>query len=232
MGSAQSRLQILNTIRPLVGDTLEAGLVRDTVAFCIADGARLAHHPDARRAYEHAGHVHDRAFVFDPKVPWEFRTDGELRHFSVGAILWRTIASERRYCLLRRTTYPIGYYTIPAGHVDVGEEPLTSVLRETYEETGLAVIRSELLYANEEIADACRRGANYHAWHLYLCECLGEPHLSDEGDVIGWYTRTEILEDLRLTRPAAHFLGRYFGAVPRRVHAGDATTAGIWSAER
>ncbi len=232
MGSAQSRLQILNTIRPLVGDTLEAGLVRDTVAFCIADGARLAHHSDARRAYEHAGHVHDRAFVFDPKVPWEFRADGELRHFSVGAILWRTFASEPRYCLLRRTTYPIGYYTIPAGHVDVGEEPLTSVLRETYEETGLAVIRSELLYANEEIADACRRGANYHAWHLYLCECLGEPHLSDEGDVIGWYTRTEILEDLRLTRPAAHFLGRYFGAVPRRVHAGDATTAGIWSAEQ
>lgn len=232
MGSAQSRLQILNTIRPLVGDTLEAGLVRDTVAFCIADGARLAHHPDARRAYEHAGHVHDRAFVFDPKVPWEFRADGELRHFSVGAILWRTIASERRYCLLRRTTYPIGYYTIPAGHVDVGEEPLTSVLRETYEETGLAVIRSELLYANEEIADACRRGANYHAWHLYLCECLGEPHLSDEGDVIGWYTRTEILEDLHLTRPAAHFLGRYFGAVPRRVHSGDATTAGIWRDER
>ena len=232
MGSAQSRLQILNTVRPLVGDTLEAGLVHDTVAFCIADGAPLAHHPDARRAYEHAGHVHDRAFVFDPKVPWEFRADGELRHFSVGAILWRTFASEPRYCLLRRTTYPIGYYTIPAGHVDVGEEPLTSVLRETYEETGLAVIRSELLYANEEIADACRRGANYHAWHLYLCECLGEPHLSDEGDVIGWYTRTEILEDLHLTRPAAHFLGRYFGAVPRRVHSGDATTAGIWRDER
>lgn len=229
MENVRQRLQILNTIRPLVGDNLDAGLVRDPVVFCIADGARLAGHRDARSAYEHAGHVYDRAFVFDPRVPWEFRGDGELRHLSVGAILWRAYGGEPRYCLLRRTTYPIGYYTIPAGHVDTGEEPLTSVLRETYEETGLAVIRAELLYAQEEIADACRRGANYHTWHLYLCECLGEPHLSDEGDVIGWYTRQEILENLPLTRPAAHFLGRYFDAVPRIVHAGDVTTAGIWS---
>lgn len=229
MENALERLPVLNAIRPLVGDNLDAGLVDDTVVFCIADGAPLCDHYDPRRAYEHAGHVHDRAFIFDPKVPWEFRPDGELRHFSVGAILWRSLGGEPRYCLLRRTTYPIGYYTIPAGHVDVGEEPLTSVLRETYEETGLAVIRAEVLYANEEISDACRRGANYHVWHLYRCECIGEPHLSDEGDVIGWYTRAEILDNLPLTRPAAHFLGRYFGAEPRIVHAGDATTAGIWS---
>lgn len=223
-----ARLQVLRSIRPIVGDNLEAGLVDTTAVFCIADGARLVDQSAARHNFVHGNHQHDRAFIFDTRVPWEFRADGELRHFSVGAILWRSFAGVRRYCLLRRTTYPIGYYTIPAGHVDTGEAPLTSVLRETFEETGMAVIRTDLLYANEEIADACRRGANYHTWHLYLCECLGEPHLSDEGDVIGWYTPAEILHDLPLTRPAAHFLGRYLGAVPHRVFAGDTSTAGIW----
>ena len=69
----------------------------------------------------------------------------------------------------------------------------------------------------EEIRDECRRGADYHFWHLYLCQCTGEPRMSDEGDVIGWFTRDEITGELPLTRPTGYFLGQLFGETGRNV---------------
>jgi ADP-ribose pyrophosphatase YjhB (NUDIX family) len=210
------RLAVLAKIRRTVGDRSDQGKVKQTLVFCIEDGERL---PDAKFwqvRYTHGDHTHDRAFVFYPTTKWEFRDDGELRHFSVGAILWRQYDDERerRYCLFRRRTHPIGYYTIPAGHLEMGEDPQVAALREAYEETQLGVLSAELLY-EEEVRDECRRGADYHFWHLYLCQCTGEPRMSDEGDVIGWFTRDEITGELPLTRPTGYFLGQLFGETPR-----------------
>ena len=91
-----------------------------------------------------------------------------------------------------------------------------SGLREAYEETQLGVLSAELLH-EEEVRDECRRGADYHFWHLYLCQCTGEPRMSDEGDVIGWFTRDEITGELPLTRPTGYFLGQLFGETGRNV---------------
>ena len=218
MKPGTDRLAVLSKIRQTVGDSSDQGTVEETLVFCIEDGERL---PDARFwqiKYTHGGHTHDRAFVFYPTTKWEFRDDGELRHFSVGAVLWQQYDDEheRRYCLFRRRTHPIGYYTIPAGHLEMGEDPQVAALREVYEETQLGVLSVELLYA-EEVHDECRRGADYHFWHLYLCQCTGEPRLSDEGDVIGWFTRDEIMDALPLTRPTGYFLDKLFGEIPRKV---------------
>jgi 8-oxo-dGTP pyrophosphatase MutT (NUDIX family) len=210
------RTQILSRIRGIVGDRLEAGRVHERMNFCLADGARLG--PGARQpaGYVHDDHLYPRAFVFDPVTRFEFRDDGELVHHAAGAVLWRVEGGEPRYCLLRRRAHPVGFYTLPAGHVEQGEAPEITMRREVYEETGLAVLSAELLYEGE-LLDECRRGADYHYWHAYLCECIGEPRLSDESDIVGWYTRGEIVNDLALTRPTGELLARHWGERPRRV---------------
>ena len=211
-----NRLEVLAALQAQF-PTPEA--VKEQQIFCIEDGARLDSAPAWDHPFQHGDHAHDRAFIFDPRTRWEFRPDGELRHFTGGMILWRNGPSARQYCLFRRTTHPIGFYTIAAGHLEIGEKPQEAALREAYEETRLGVINVQPLYEAEEISDECRRGVNFHVWYLYLGECIGEPTLSNEGDIIGWYSEREILEDLPLTRPTGYFFARLFGQTPQNVRA-------------
>ena len=107
--------------------------------------------------------------------------------------------------------YPEGCYTIPAGHLEKNESAEVAVVREVYEETKLTIIPCtfRLLY-EEEIKDKCRRGADYHVWSLYFCECLGDACLSYEADIMGWYKKNEIISLPELTRPTGYFLSKYF----------------------
>ena len=98
----------------------------------------------------------------------------------------------------------------------MGEDPQAAALREAYEETLLGVLSVEL-FCEEEVEEECRRGSNHHFWHLYHCQCTGEPRMSDEADVIGWFTRDEIINELLLTKPAGYFLGKLFNEIPQRV---------------
>ena len=41
--------------------------------------------------------------------------------------------------------------------------------------------------------------------------------MSDEADVIGWYTRYEIINELQLTKPTGIFFGRLFDEMPQHV---------------
>ncbi len=108
----------------------------------------------------------------------------------------------------------------------MGETTQQSALREAYEEAGLGMISVEPLtppagvWEGREVVDPCRRGADLHVWHVYLCQCAGEPRLSEEGDVIGWFTREEIINELPLHGPTALFLGEFFGETPRNVREG------------
>jgi len=210
------RQDVLAKIRQTVGDNSEEHRVQAPTVFCIEDGELL---PEARFTqinYPHDDHVHDRAFIFDRGTKWDFTPEGELRHYSAGAILWRQEEDGPRYCLFRRRLHPIACYTLPAGHIEMGEEPQVAALREVYEETGLAVVESQLWYM-EDVVEECRRGVDLHHWHLYVCQAVGEPRTSDEADIIGWYRREEILHDLMLTKATGHFYGKYFGEPAQHV---------------
>ena len=114
------RSVILSRIQSILGDRSQPGLLDETQVFCIEDGEPIPRgfwRPDW---FEHEGHGNQRAFLFDPTMRWEFRQGGEVRHFSAGAILWRPEPGGDRYCLFRRRRYPVGYYTIPAGHIEMG----------------------------------------------------------------------------------------------------------------
>lgn len=218
------RASILSRIKDTLGSQSQPGKLSQTQVFCIEDGEPIppeSWHPER---YRHGHHSNQRAFLFDPVMMWKIQEDdGELRHFSAGTVLWRPEGGEKRYCLMRRRRYPAGYYTIPAGHIEMGESPVEAALREAYEEAGLGIVSVEsitpghLAEEGRELNEECRRGADYHVWHLFLCQCVGEPRLSEEGDVIGWFTEEEILQELRLNRPTGVFFGELFGEQPRHV---------------
>jgi 8-oxo-dGTP pyrophosphatase MutT (NUDIX family) len=216
MGEREQRRTILAELRPTVGEGSAAGKITEKRIFCIKDGAPI--HADFWQAagYTHAGHTHPRAFIFTPNTRWEWREDGELRHFSAGTILWRHEPDGRRFCLFRRRAHPTGCYTIPAGHIEMGETPESAALREAHEETGLGITSVQPFYEGE-IEEECRRGADYHVWHTYLCECVGEPRTSEEADIIGWYTQDEIINELPLIAAAGIFFEQLFGQKPRHV---------------
>ncbi len=134
---------------------------------------------------------------------------GELIHETVGAIVER-----RGRCLLfRRRLFPVGEYTLPAGHREGDESPEACVRREMAEEVGLEPRSLRLLAENVLLRDACRRGADYHLWTLFGAETAGEPSLGEEGDRWGWYG-TEEWAALPLTPPTRHFLLREAPAPP------------------
>lgn len=94
---------------------------------------------------------------------------------SVGAI----IRNDRgdKLCLYR-LKHPIGL-ALPAGHIDEGESPEEAVKREVYEETGLTVVKYELLFS-ETFPNPCGRGYDGHEWFVYhIREYTGEPKLME-----------------------------------------------------
>ena len=211
------RLTALARIRQTVGNSSADSMSKEREhIFCIRDGDQIR----ARRSqveFGHKRHKSTRAFIFDDRTKWEFRGDGELRHFSVGAILWRRNGRRREYCLFRTRRHPIGYYMIPAGHLEISEVPEEAARREIDEETKLKVLSFKLRHKGEVYPDQCRRGADYHYWYLYIGECIGEPQLSHAHDVIGWFGRDEVMNKLRLTEAAGYFFGKYFKEEPRNV---------------
>lgn len=69
---------------------------------------------------------------------------------SVGAVLYRTVASgEREYLLLQ---YPSGHFDFAKGHVESGESEIETLRRETEEETGLK---------NIEVLETARMSIRY-----------------------------------------------------------------------
>lgn len=207
------KTNVLRNIQNIVGKSDKESNVTERIVFCIKCGSQVFDTPlgqPIKCPNSQCGHVGTRGFIFDKDIRFSFRNDGELLHYAVGAIIKKYQADE--YLLFRRRMYPEGCYTIPAGHLEKNEAAELAVVREVYEETKLVLIPStfKLLY-EEEIEDKCRRGADYHVWSLYCCECIGDACLSYEADIMGWYKKDEIISLPELTRPTGHFLSQYFG---------------------
>jgi 8-oxo-dGTP pyrophosphatase MutT (NUDIX family) len=99
----------------------------------------------------------------------------------------------RQTLLFLRRKFPF-LYTVPAGHIEQGGDPEAEMRREATEETGMIVQTTIRLWPDEVLIfeDPCRRGANYHRWHVFDVLAEGAPRLSDEGRIIGWYSDDEI----------------------------------------
>ena len=114
--------------------------------------------------------------------------NNESVHYSVGAIIKR----DGKYLLIDRAKEPFGFAGI-AGHVDEGEDPITSLKREVEEESSLLVKDFKLLIEEEVDWNLCRRGVKIHHWYLYECEVEGNIKLNaEEAKSINWYKTNEL----------------------------------------
>jgi 8-oxo-dGTP pyrophosphatase MutT (NUDIX family)/DNA-directed RNA polymerase subunit RPC12/RpoP len=109
------------------------------------------------------GKTNERSIIIDPKISWWLDKDKVYWHKSVGILL---VNEKKQVLLFELTKYPFGL-TLPAGHIDNHEEPLSAVIRETTEEVGLKVEEPELILEDKIDGDSCRRGSDNHQWWLY-----------------------------------------------------------------
>ncbi|WP_433271499.1 NUDIX hydrolase [Actinosynnema sp. CS-041913] len=137
------------------------------------------------------GRVADRALVLDPAVSWWVEPDGEYWHETAGVFLRDP---EGRFLFFQRTAYPFAL-TVPAGHVERGEEPAAAAARELFEETGVPPPVMRPLERLPIPGDGCRRGADAHVWHPFLAEFDGRAplRLNSEGESARWLGAREAL---------------------------------------
>lgn len=136
------------------------------------------------------GKTNDRLFDFNPPVKFWIADDKELKHETVGVLLF----NNKRLLLFDRTIYPYGH-TIPAGHLELNEDPKEAALRELEEETGIKLENVDFL-TRQEFKDLCRKGADYHLWNLFIgkANTSKDPRIdSSEGKNPVWVTVEEAL---------------------------------------
>ncbi|MFI9646232.1 NUDIX hydrolase [Streptomyces sp. NPDC052040] len=157
------------------------------------------------------GHTADRALVLDPALRWWTDDEGEYWHETAGVFV-RDVRG--RLLFFDRTAFPFGL-TVPAGHVESGEDPDAAAVRELREETGISGLRLERLASTPVPGDGCRRGADAHLWHVYRTADAVEADLAvelgPEGTTALWLTPEEA-RDHPLTPAVRQLLGACRGA--------------------
>lgn len=185
--------------------------------YCFICGARVHHSTNAAGEIficdENPTHQSPRAYILDDKAKYTVENN-ELIHETAGSIIIKKQNQEKYYLLFLRRKFPF-LYTISAGHVEKNGTVEENIKREIIEETALKIQTIKQLWPQEKfrLYDPCRRGANHHDWHIYEAICEGQPTLSTEGRIIGWYTANEIKQMIAndlLTIPSAFFLQKYW----------------------
>jgi len=101
---------------------------------------------------------------------------------------------EGRLVFLRRfnTGYKDGKYTVPAGHVDAGEFPTETMVREVLEETDVKIDVSDL-----ELVHVMYEKDIYIDFYFKADEWSGEPVIGepDKADDIAWFPQDTLPED-------------------------------------
>ncbi|NOX30190.1 MAG: NUDIX domain-containing protein [Actinobacteria bacterium] len=95
-----------------------------------------------------------------------------------------------------------GMWTLPGGGVDWGEHPEDALVREVYEETGLALGSREFLGVFSRVLDSRVPPGQFHFVGLiYRAPLVGEPHVTEvDGSTcaVRWIPLAE-LEDTAVT---------------------------------
>jgi len=118
-----------------------------------------------------------------PVCGWIYFTDPKV----AVAVL---VEQDAKVLLVRRAVDPQrGYWSLPAGFIDAGEDPMEAAMRECLEETGLKVKIVALLdvvYGQEH-----PRGANFVI--VYQGEIVsGAQQPGDDVDAVGFFPRDQL----------------------------------------
>jgi len=118
-----------------------------------------------------------------PKCKWIHFIDPKV----AAAVL---VIQNGRVLLVRRAGEPFrGFWTLPAGFVNSGEDPAEAAVRECLEETGLNV-RVTRIY-NIVSGREHERGADFVI--VYQAEFIdGELNADDDADEVEWFDPTDL----------------------------------------
>lgn len=102
---------------------------------------------------------------------------------TVGALIFN---SEDQLLLVKTHKWK-GKYTIPGGHVELGESLQEALKREIGEETGLELVRGEFLCYQEFIYDDSFWEKRHFLFFDFVCRVKqGEVRLNDEAQEYAW----------------------------------------------
>lgn len=142
---------------------------------------------------ESCGKESERFLAWDPGMEQYFNTNDELVHKSVGVVVQN---SKNEVLLFKRVKFPF-VWTIPAGHLDLGENPKRAAARELLEETQIVANNLDTLFVGEIKGDSCVGGADIHFWYAYLTTIPDhvEPTIDeDEGREWAWFSLDDLPE--------------------------------------
>lgn len=118
---------------------------------------------------------------------------------------------EGKFLFYERLMFPFAV-TVPAGHVDAGEDPHETARREIEEEAGYKAEKLIAITTDDIVGDSCRRGSDAHRWHTYVVPVENIPDLKvteeDEGHKPVWLTLDEALAR-DLTYPVRLLIEKY-----------------------
>ena len=133
-----------------------------------------------------------------PACGWMFFADPKV---AVAVLIER----EGRILLVQRANEPFrGLWTLPAGFVNAGENPVAAAARECLEETGLTVIISDLI----EIVSGREhpRGSDFVIFYRGQA-VSGNARADDDAAAVGWFERGNLPE--LAFKSTAHILTRH-----------------------
>lgn len=124
-----------------------------------------------------------RARPVCPSCDWVYFPDPKV----AAAVL---IEQGNKVLLVRRVMQPYrGFWTLPAGFVDAGEDPARAAERESLEETGLKVQVTEIF----DIISGQEHPAGAHIVIVYRANVVsGELSAGDDADGVGFFERDNL----------------------------------------
>jgi len=187
---------------------------------CAGKSVTIIHSEQGEYFYcDQCGEKYPQAYIFEDSVDHTYE-NGQLTHQTVGAIINKTLNNTVYTLLFLRRKFPF-QYTLPAGHVENNQSIEKNIMREITEETSLTINDSQALWPDEilKLYDPCRRGANYHNWHVFTIQTEGNPRFCDEARIMGWYTQKEVnnfINKNMLTLPTKFILSKYLEEISQR----------------
>lgn len=108
-------------------------------------------------------------------------------------------------------------FTVPAGHIEPGEEPMAAALRELSEETSIKTTEAISLGSTMIWGDLCRRGTPNHRWHVFVVSVPPDTNVEicEEGTNPLWLSPEDWLHGGNLTLATRHVLVRHLDVLRR-----------------
>ena len=107
---------------------------------------------------------------------------GETPKVGVGVI----IVKDGKILVGKRTGSHAQFYSIPGGHVDVGEKFEDAAVREVLEETGLEIKNPRVISLTNNLKTFKNEGKHYISLILLAEEHLGEPKIMEPNKCEEW----------------------------------------------